>query len=179
MGKQINYWMDYDNFFELAKIALSLGCVIVKEDLNTGKVVKSLDLSIITKDCYRYYFYLNDVAPLKIKKFGNIERVDRFNTETGNAIIEAGYSQIIDVTKQIRRERLYLTTGYYDENDEFIYRPDCMVDIYNKLARKVKKLAPYTMLVDIFDGKEWTHKEYLTPYCLKLKNEEGYSLLQN
>ena len=178
MGKQINYWMDYDSFCELAKLALSLGCVIVKEDLNTGKVVKSCDISIVTKDYYRYYFYLADAGPLKTKKFGDIERVERFNTETGNAVIEAGYSQIIDEKKQICRGRLFLATGYYNEKEEFIYRPDCMIDIYNKLARKVKKLSPYIELVDIFDGKEWIHKEYLTPYCLQLRNEKGYSLLQ-
>ncbi len=30
MGKQINYWMDYDNFILLAKKALELGCVICR-----------------------------------------------------------------------------------------------------------------------------------------------------
>ena len=178
MGKQINYWMDYDNFCQLASLALELGCIIVKEDAGSGKIIKASDVSIITKDCYRYYFYFSYAGPLKIKEVENIELIDRFNTETGNAIIEAGYSQIADDKKQIRRERLYLTTGYYNKNDEFIYRPDIMVDVYNKLARKVKKLATYTELTTVFNGKEWIHKEYLTPCCLQLINEEGYSLLQ-
>ena len=178
MGKQINYWMDYDSFCQLANLALSLGCIIIKEDSDNGKIVKASDSSIITKDCYRYYFYFSDAGPLKIKKVENRELIDRFNTETGNAIIEAGYSQVIDAKKQIRRERLYLTTGYYNKNDEFIYRPDFMVEIYNKLARKVKKLAPYTELSTMVNVEEWIHKEYLTPYCLQLINKEDYSLLQ-
>ncbi len=178
MGKQINYWMDYDNFCELAKTAVSFGCVIIKNDMNTGKVVQSSDISIVTKDCYNYYFYLQCAGPLKIKKFGDIEQLDRLSNETGNAVIEAGYSRIRDKEKQICRNRLFLTTGYYNENEEFVYRPDCMVDIYNKLVRKVKKLSPYTELVDIYNGKEWIHKEYLTQYCLQLKNEKCYSLLQ-
>ncbi len=43
MGKQINYWMDYDNFILLAQKALDLGCVIVKQDTSTGKVISRSD----------------------------------------------------------------------------------------------------------------------------------------
>ncbi len=178
MGKQINYWMDYENFRELAKTAVLLGCVIVKDDKSTGKVSQSSDISIVTEDCYNYYFYLPSAGPLKIKKYESVEFVDRLFNETGNAVIEAGYSKIWDGKKRIDRNRLFLTTGYYNENEEFIYRPDCIINIYNKLARKVKTLAPYTELVDIHNGKEWIHKEYVTKYCLRLRNEESYFLFQ-
>lgn len=176
MGKQINYWMDYNSFLELSKTALSLGCVIVKNDFKTGKVVQSSDISIVTEDCHRYYFYLPSAGPLEIKKYGHSEQIYPVFNDTANATIEAGYSLIKDNTKAIRRERLYLTTGYYNKNEEFIYRPDCMVDIYNRLARKVKKLAPYTELVDKINGENWIHKEYITKHCLQLRNEKGYSL---
>lgn len=176
MGKQINYWMDYESFCELAKAALALGCSIVKDDFNTGKVVQSTDVSIVTKDCNRYYLYLPSAGPLKIKKHEECEMVDRLFNETGNAVIEAGYSRIWDDKKRVDRNRLYLTTGYYNENDEFVYRPDSIVDVYNKLARKVKKLAPYTELIDIHDGKEWIHKEYVSKYCLNLRDKDNYSL---
>lgn len=176
MGKQINYWMDYESFCVLAKDAILLGCVIVKSDINTGKVVQSTDVSIVTKDCYHYYFYLPSAGPLKIKKYGEIEQVDCIYNETSNAVIEAGYSRIWDEKKRIDRQRLFLATGYYNENEEFIYRPDTIVDVYNKLVRKVKKLAPYTELVDIYNGKEWIHKEYVAKNCLNLRAEKGYSL---
>ena len=178
MGKQINYWMDYDSFCELSKSALTLGCIIVKSDMNTGKVVQSTDISIVTKDCFNYYFYLPSAGPLKIKKYEECEMVDRLFNETGNAVIEAGYSRIWDDKKRVDRNRLYLTTGYYNENDEFVYRPDSIVDVYNKLARKVKKLAPYTELIDIHNGKEWIHKEYVSKYCLNLRDKDNYSLFQ-
>ena len=71
---------------------------------------------------------------------------------------------------------MYLTTGYYNEKEEFIYRPDSIVDAYNKLARKVKKLAPFIELTDIHNGKEWTHKVYVSKYCLNLRNEKSYTL---
>ena len=33
MGKQINYWLEFDGFLLLAQKALDLGCTIVREDL--------------------------------------------------------------------------------------------------------------------------------------------------
>ena len=48
MGMQINYWMEYEKFCELAETALSLGCIILKHDLDNGKVVQSRDISIVT-----------------------------------------------------------------------------------------------------------------------------------
>lgn len=46
MGKQINYWMDYDNFLLVAQMAVDLGCTVVKEDLKIGKVIESKDAGI-------------------------------------------------------------------------------------------------------------------------------------
>ena len=48
MGKQINYWMDYDSFLLVAQRAVDLGCTVVKEDLKLGKVIESKDIGIIT-----------------------------------------------------------------------------------------------------------------------------------
>ena len=110
MGKQINYWMDYDNFCQLANLALELGCIIIKEDPEGGKIVKATDISIITKDCYRYYFYFSDAGPLKIKKVENRELIERFNTETGNAII--GIDVIKRMTVRIKeRIRVFILTS--------------------------------------------------------------------
>ena len=78
----------------MLKSALTLGCIIVKSDMNTRKVVQSTDISIVTKDCFNYYFYLPSAGPLKIKKYEECEMVDRLFNETGNAVIEAGYSRI-------------------------------------------------------------------------------------
>ena len=43
MGKQINYWMDYDNFLLVTQMAVDLGCTVVQEDLKIGKVIESKD----------------------------------------------------------------------------------------------------------------------------------------
>ena len=51
MGKQINYWMDYDNFLSLSQKALDLGCTIVKEYLDQGRVYNSLAPSTKIPPC--------------------------------------------------------------------------------------------------------------------------------
>ncbi len=173
MGKQINYWMDYESFRKVAKTAVDLGCLILKSDPATGKLVQSKDSDLITKDHYRYYFYLPEAGALHVQPFGERE-LPRSIGETGNTIMEAGYSEIKGEGKEIRRSRLYLTTGYYDENGGFVYRPDSVVAVYEKLVRKVKKLCPYTEVLDVRFGKEWLHKEYISPSCLQLREQEGY-----
>lgn len=70
MGKQINYWMDYDSFLLLAQKALDLGCRIVKEDLDAGKVTQSNDIGIVTPyGKYKrigYYFHLPEAGEIKV-----------------------------------------------------------------------------------------------------------------
>lgn len=175
-SKQINYWLEFDGFLQVAQKALELGCTIIREDLNTGTVTEG-DLSLITEEPrVSYYFHLPEAGNIAVKNYGNGERLDRIANECENSIIEAEYSRIDDQGKQIMRARLFLSTGYYDSNGDFIYRPDCIVKVYNSLARLVKKLAPYTELSDNYQGTIYTHKEYVSPFYLNLRNNKGYSL---
>ena len=116
--------------------------------------MKSKEISIVTRDCFNYYFYIPEAGELRIdnNEFG--EYINRGYSETQNAIIEASYSRISDEEKKICRQRLYSITGYYND-EEFISRPACVED----------------------NGTEYIHKEYLTPQCLNLRNEKGYSLV--
>lgn len=194
MGKQINYWMDYDNFLQVAQKAVDLGCTIIKVDRKQGKVIKSQDIEIITPNGKlsnaSYYFHLPAAGDIKILSVNGKECLDYGFTATGNAVIEAGFSFIIDEPtgacgtkrkKEIRRARSYCITGYYDENDEYIPRPECLTKVYESLVRFIKKIAPYTELLSIEDkgyGEkyEYRHKEYITKTCLDLVNKEGYKL---
>lgn len=188
MGKQINYWMDYEAFVLVAQKAIDLGCTIIKEDRNTGKVMKSSDVSIVTPEERRYYFHLPEAGEVMIKMGkGGSEYIDRGYTSSANALIEAGYSYIIDEPnrKSITRARLFCISGYYDGGSEYIPRPDCLTKVYNSLARFVKKVAPCTELTDTAvrmhgedcgEEYEYTHKEYITQACLELKVNEGYKL---
>lgn len=194
MGKQINYWMDYDNFLLVAQKAVDLGCTIIKVDRKQGKVIKSQDIGIITPNGKSsnasYYFHLPTAGDIKILTVNGKECLDYGFTATGTAVIEAGFSFIIDEPtgacgtkhkKEIRRARIYCITGYYDENDEYISRPECLTKVYESLVRFIKKIAPYTELLSIEDkgyGEkyEYRHKEYITKTCLDLVNKEGYKL---
>ena len=56
MGKQINYYMEYEAFLKIAQAALDSGCVIVKD--YDGKITGT-DISIVTPDCTNYFFHLS------------------------------------------------------------------------------------------------------------------------
>lgn len=184
MGKQINYWLEFDNFKVLAQKAVDLGCEIVREDLSKydkAQVTVSRNIDIITEEKGAYYFFhLPEAGKFNIFELEYGQRVDHGFTESANSIIEAGFSRVLTDEKRIIGARLYLSTGYYDANNEFIYRPDCIVRVYNSLARFVKKLAPYTEITrktGRLDGSgEYKTKEYISPFCLDLLNNEGYSL---
>ncbi|MBQ8827142.1 MAG: hypothetical protein IJ007_08615 [Oscillospiraceae bacterium] len=161
MGKQINYFMEYEAFLTIAEKALKNGCIILKN--SDGKFLRSRDISIVTKDCRNYYFYLPEAGELKIMNTDFGERIHIFDGM--NAVIEAGYSLIHEERKRIIRSRLYVQSGYYDDNGEWIPRPQCLEKTYNKLVYSVKKLTTH------LGG--W---EYATPYVLNLKKEQEYSL---
>lgn len=181
MGKQINYWMEYESFLIIAGVAIEKGCVIFKN--HQEKIIHAKDLSIVTNDCKDYYFHLPVAGEVEIRTLQDgREFVNNSNSSTGNAVIEAGFSYIND--KKITRSRLYVKSGYYNDCEEWVPRPDCMTDLYNSLSRKAKKVAPYTELIDIRththgehygEEFEWKHKEYITAHCLDLR-EKGYSI---
>ena len=182
MGKQINYWMEYESFLLLARRAVELGCTIMKED--AGKVVESTDAGIVTPDCRYYYFHLPEAGTAAVHVCHGRERVDHGFSASGNSLIEAGYSFITE-EKEIRRARIYCITGYYDGNNACICRPECLTKVYSALARYVKKIAPRTELVDTRismrdenygEEYEYRHKEYVTEACMELVNNEGYRL---
>lgn len=189
MGKQINYWMDYDSFLLLAQKALELGGVIVREDFESGKVIKDNDISIVNRTHYRYYFHFPEAGEIEIETINQKERIKSGYCESGNSIIEAGYSQVVNdgENKKITRSRIYCISGYYNASKEYIQTPDCLTKIYHSLQRFVKKLAPYTEITDVrvsmrdedyLKEYEYVHKEYISKKCLDLKINEGYVLLQ-
>lgn len=184
MGKQINYWLKYEEFLQIAQAALDYGCVIVKPDL--GKIKYGQTLDIITEDKCCYYFYLPEAGTLMAQQIPfQSEQLIGYNA-AGNTVIEAGFSFIHDNKKEITRSRLFVISGYYDEMGNYIARPDCLTRVYQKIVRIVKKLAPYTELTDhiistrnsdYLQEKEWKHKEYVSASCLTLKLSKNYKLV--
>lgn len=182
MGKQINYYIGYNDFLSIAQKALDSGCEILA--VEQGRVLRSNHISIVTPDRYNYYFYLPEAGPLDIQIRNNQETIGGYNA-SGNVLIEAGFSRINHSGKTISRARLFSISGYYEVGGEWVERPACMKKLYDKLVRLVKKTAPYTELTDLIFSTiagncgstyEWTHKEYITPELLALKNDKKYKL---
>ena len=168
MGKQINYWLGYSEFLQIAHTALDCGCVIIKPDSEGLIYGKTLDT--VTVDQHRYYFYLPEAGALMGQQipFHN-ENLARY-TAAGNTVIEAGFSLISEKMKKITRSRLYAIPGYYDKSGEYIPRPECLTKTYNRLVRTVKKVAPYTELTDYIistcDSSYLPSMCKVWPYCL-------------
>lgn len=183
MGKQINYYMGYEDFRLITKKALECGCRIVKSV--EGKIVQSTSIDFVTEEEKQYYFYLPEVGELNAKMLPNgHEAIGGYNA-SGNVVIEAGFSYINTNGKKITRARLFVISGYYDEQGQWIPRPERLEKVYNKLVREVKKVAPYTELTDTYISRrdedylqecEYKHKEYVTAECLRLRNELKYRL---
>lgn len=183
MGKQINYYIGYEDFQKLAEQAVKSGCIILKKEY--GKYVRDNSVGIIAQDCNRYYFYLPEAGELEFQMHDDNEFVGGYNS-SGNVLIEASYSIVKHEQKTISRGRLFSMTGYYDENTKWIDRPECVKKLYDKLVRVIKKIAPYTEIVDeiistssedYLKPKEWKHKEYITAELLLLKEKESYKLI--
>lgn len=144
MGKQINYYMEYESFVLVAKKALDLGCEIIKRDTKANEIIASRSADIITKDCINYYFHVPEAGDFAVKTTPDgIKYVDSGYSASGSTLIEAGFSYINAEEKRVNRGRLYCISDYYDKNGEQVKRPDCVTKKYDSLARYVRKLAPF------------------------------------
>ena len=169
MGRQITYYMERESFLVLAQAALDEGLLIFKNEYAEKPQEPCRDLSVID-DCTQYYFYLPEIAPLTYAHTDYGYHVKSYSYPSCLAIIEAGYSKKTDV---IHESRIYVSTGDYNCG-EWIPRPEKITKIYNKLVRKVKKLAPYTELVFRGEGGEELpsgRKEYISPECNRWRSD--------
>ena len=168
MGKQINYYMEYECFLKVAQKALELGCIILKRTPD-GRILQSKELSVITPDYGRYVFFFPQFGPLVIRNLEDgRQKLDGFATASGNAIVEAGFSRFEGRT--ITRARLYIQSGYY-QDQEYIPRSSEMSSVYEKMVRIVKKFTGYMEI----PGK--AYKEYISPQCMNLIENGGYQII--
>ena len=181
MGKQINYYMGFKDFIKVAQFALDLGCVICREE--NKKIICSDHIDIVIPSVKRYFFYLPEAGELHVRTENGREEIGGYNA-SGNVLIEAGFSYVKHDRKTITRGRLFSITGYYDESGNWMGRPECVKKAYDKIARKVKKTAPFTEITEIitdfstddYGQTDWTRNEYISPELLELKMRRGYKL---
>lgn len=60
MGKQINYYMGYQDFLSVAQAALDSGCVIYRHTYEDGRwrLTPGTTLDVVQPDCREYYFHI-------------------------------------------------------------------------------------------------------------------------
>jgi len=178
MGRQVNYFMEVDSFKLLAQKALDLGFVIIEQlsvksenGLYRGEFnqYQSLDKMDFSVHKLKYFLYLEEA--------GEIVSDNGFIDVSQSPVIEASYSKIHD--NKISRGRIWVSTGYYNDAEEFINRSEILDKKYSSLARYVKKLAPYTEISSKFqNGISHISKEYITLYLLNLIATTQYECIQ-
>ena len=141
MGKQLNYVMDFESFKKLSQYALELGCLILYKDHTEKPSLPSSDLSIVIPQYNSYYFYIPELYPSNkithgINCYGKYYLKDDLFGPFSLSLIEASFSR-----NNTEQERIYVTTGYYDENGNWIARPELLTKTYEKIARRARKLA--------------------------------------
>ena len=177
MGKQINYYMEYDSFILLAKKAIELGCEIMP--FSDEVLKRSCSPDIISKENRLYCFHVPEAGEIETEQHWGKECVVRGYNASGSTIIEAEFSYINSEEKFITSARIFCITDYFDADGNLIKRSDCVTKTYDSLARYVKKLAPYTEVEyrpanPICDKLK--RKIYITPQCLALVREHDYGL---
>lgn len=162
MGKQINYYMGYEDFLSVAQAALNSGCVIYRQSFENGRfqLISGTTLDTIKPNCTGYYFH---------------------NPAIGDFKIEAGFSIPNEEKHLIVANRLYVITGLYADEGNWVSRPDLLTKLYHKLVRVVKKTAPYTevehfVVNPMYEGKKFKSKKYISSDYYDLVKNKDYIL---
>lgn len=94
MGKQINYYMEYESFIRIAEKALELGCEIIQAE-HANEISRGFSADLVTPDCKRYFFHVPEAGEVTFGKdmYGK-SYVNAGYSASGNSLIEADYSYI-------------------------------------------------------------------------------------
>lgn len=181
MGKQINYYMGYEAFLPIAQAALDSGCIIYRHSFENGHWVLTAgtELDIVVPDHGNYYFHLPETGEVQISCVGGNQHI---SSESRLCVIEAGFSHCQTKEKRITSSRLYVMTGRYGADSEWIARAEALTKIYSKLVRIAKKIAPYGEISSYcanprYAGDKITSKRYITSEYRLLVENEDYTLL--
>jgi hypothetical protein len=160
MGRQIEYYMELDSFKLLVKKAFELGFRVLEEQSNF-KICSSFNEVTIWE---KIYFYLEEAGQLVVNENGYI---DTFRSP----VVESGFSFINERKKTISKARIWVSSGFWNDDDDYIKRNELLDKKYSSLIRYVKKVAPYTEVEvkaqnPIYNGKKFKSKEYITPFLL-------------
>lgn len=175
MGKQINYYMGYTDFLSIAQAALNCGCIVYRHAFENGKwkLIGGTSLDTVKENCRQYYFHSPAIGDFDIELISDNQYV---SDDSLLNVIEAGFSIPNREKHLIGSNRLYVISGQYAGDSNWVSRSDLLTKIYNKLVHIVKKTAPYTeiehfVVNPMYEGKKIKSKKYIS--------SEYYDLVQN
>ncbi len=154
MGKQINYWLGYEDFLQIGQAALDCGCVIIKSV--SGKLIP----------------------------FENSQRTGNYSEEGNTVISAGFSSRHDDTKELVRSRLFtisgyYDSNGEYIPRPECITKVyNKLVYTVKKVAPYTELADTYISMKneDYLQEKEWKHKEYIAPDLLHLKLFHNYKL---
>lgn len=180
MGKQINYYMGYEDFLSVAQAALNSDCIIYRRSFENDKfkLISGTTLDTIKPNCDRYYFHNPAVGNFDIELISEKQYIPH---DLLLNVIEAGFSIPIEEKHLIVKNRLYVITGLYADDGSWVSRSDMLTKLYSKLVRVVKKRAPYTevehfVVNPMYEGKKCKSKKYISADYYDLVKNKDYIL---
>ncbi|MDE5940268.1 MAG: hypothetical protein K2H37_14470 [Lachnospiraceae bacterium] len=178
MGKQINYYMGYQDFLSVAQAALDCGCIIYRHAYEDGRwnLIGGTTLDIVKPNCRRYYFHIPALGSFDRKLVSDNAYL---SDDSLFCVIEAGFT--IPGKQEMDKNRLYIVTGRYTDDGCWVSCPDMLTKVYNKLVWVVKKTAPYTefehfVVNPMYEGEKFKSKEYISPEFYELVQSKDYKL---
>ena len=178
MGKQINYYMGYRDFLSVAQAALNSGCIIYRRSFENDKWISGTTLDSITPNCRKYYFHYPAIGNFDVELISDKQYVPYDSLLN---VIEAGFSIPNEEKHLIVSNRLYVITGRYADDGNWVPRSEMLTKVYNKLVRVVKKIAPYTevehfVVNPMYEGKKFKRKKYISSDYYDLVQNKDYIL---
>lgn len=132
MGKQFNYYADYDLSLRIREMALSLGLEIIKQNPRSKQITRAHSADDFSRE-YNIFFYDEPLGVLS------------FHGHTG--LINDGSSPVIQVSQTkvnheeecVYRGRLWVSTSHYDANGAKIVTAPELIKKYTRLAASIRR----------------------------------------
>ena len=139
MGKQIVYYAETDLSKSIRAWALSLGLTIVQQDPRSKKISFFYDIEGSPEN-YSIYFFDEQLGEIVI------------NSNTGlindsiSPVITVNQTRVEDGEKCIYPGRLWISTSYFDVNNNKVYTHPSLIKKYSQLRTQVKRNMIYQAL---------------------------------
>ena len=132
MGKQFNYYADFDLSLRIREMALSLGLEIIKQDSRSRQITRARSADDFSTE-YSIFFY--------DELFGTLS----FNRNTGlindsnSPVIQVSQTKVNDEEEYVSRGRLWVSTSHYDANGAKIVTVPELIKKYTKLVAFIRR----------------------------------------